>query len=181
MTLFSQQHIEFQKKVHQECPAYGKASLVFAPMVSELINANQVKKLLDYGSGLGEVPQNLEIDHQIDVQLYDPAIEKFSASPASAEMVICLDVLDTVEQDHIDSVLNDLQRLTEKMAFFSINTKAAETGSDEQSLSRDNDRHYYPVEWWLPKLMERFELHYFSRINSGFVVVLRAFTKPSVQ
>jgi len=171
MTLFSQAHIDAQKKIHEECPAYGAASMVFAPMVSELINANNVRTLLDYGAGSGQVPQNLELNHRIDVQLYDPAVPKFEEAPKPAEMVICLDVLDAVEDGCVEDVLDNLKQLTEKMAFFSINTKPSQ---DEEADT--SNRIFHSVEWWLPKLMERFELHYFSRIDTGFVVVLKSLT-----
>lgn len=174
MALFSKKHITGQKKVHEQCPAYGSASLVFAPMVSELINANHIKTLLDYGSGLGQVPSNLELNEKLDVQLYDPAIEQFSEAPKPAEMVICLDVLDVVEPKSVEAVLDHLQMLTRKMAFFSINTRAPEG-------STDDERVYQTLEWWLPKLMQRFELHYLSRINNGFVVVLKALPGTSIQ
>lgn len=174
MTLFSPQHIESQKEVHRQCPAYGVASLVFAPMVSELVNANKVKTLLDYGSGLGHVPGNLELNDTLDVQLYDPAIDQFAEAPKPAEMVICLDVLDVVETQSIDHVLDHLQSLTNKMAFFSINTQPPEG-------FEDTERVYQPVEWWMPKLMSRFELHYFSRIDNGFVVVLKSLGITPVQ
>ncbi len=177
MSLFSAKHIQFQKQVHEECPAYGVASQVFAPMVSELINANQVKTLLDYGSGQGSVPQNLELNHRIDVQLYDPAIEKFEDSPNPAEMVICLDVLDAVEPECIDAILDDIKRLTNKIAFLSINTKVRE----DLQVPDATQRELKQVEWWLPKLMERFELHYFSRIDNGFVVVLKATAEAPLQ
>lgn len=176
MTLYSKAHIEAQKKIHQDCPAYGKASLLFAPMVSELVNGNEVTRLLDYGSGLGEVPRHLELNHKLDVQFYDPAISEFAEAPDPSEMVICLDVLDVVEATAVDSVLDDLKRLTQKMAFFSINTQ--EAGQGEESV---NGRAFKPVEWWLPKLMARFELHYFSRIDNGFVVVLRALPGQRLQ
>ena len=176
MTLYSKSHIEGQKKIHEDCPVYGKASLLFAPMVSELINANEVTNLLDYGSGLGEVPKNLQLNHKVDVQFYDPAIAEFSGPPNPSEMVICLDVLDVVEEASIDSVLDDLKRLTTKMAFFSINTR--EPGQEE---GKEEGRQFKSVEWWLPKIMERFELHYFSRIDTGFVVVLRALAPQQLQ
>ncbi|TNC82535.1 MAG: hypothetical protein C9356_03710 [Oleiphilus sp.] len=176
MTLFTKAHIEGQKKIHLDCPAYGKASLLFAPMVSELVNANEVTGLLDYGAGLGEVPKHLELNHQVNVQLYDPAIPEYESAPAPAEMVICLDVLDVVEAASVPSVLDDLQRLTQKMAFFAINTKEA-----GQQGELAEGREFQSVEWWLPQLMERFELHYFSRIDTGFVVVLRAFSGQSLQ
>jgi len=179
MTLYSEKHLEFQKKVHGDCPSYGNASLIFAPMVSELINANKIQSLLDYGSGLGEVPQNLEVDHKVDVQLYDPAIEKYQEAPKEAEMVICLDVLDAVEPGCQDNVLDDLQRLTNKMAFISINTMLPDSLADQ--VEADSGRNFKPVEWWLPKLMERFELHYFSRISTGFVVVLKSLSSSPKQ
>ena len=179
VTLFSQQHIDFQKQVHDECPAYGNASLVFAPMVSELCNANVIQSLLDYGAGEGQVPQNLELDHDMDVQLYDPAIKRLQDSPKPAEMVVCLDVLDAVETDCIDAVLDDLKSLTTKMAFFAINTMQPE--SMQGTEIDDSGREFQPMEWWLPKLMERFELHYLSRISTGFVVVLKAQNRASVQ
>lgn len=174
MALFSKKHITGQKKVHEQCPAYGSASLVFAPMVSELINANHIKTLLDYGSGVGQVPSNLELNDNLDVQLYDPAIEQFAEAPKPAEMVICLDVLDVVEPKSVEAVLDHLQMLTRKMAFFSINTRAPEANTDDERV-------YQPLEWWLPQLMQRFELHYLSRINNGFVVVLKALPSTSVQ
>lgn len=174
--LYSEKHIESQKQIHEQCPAYGKASLLFAPMVSELVNANGVARLLDYGSGLGEVPRHLELSQKLDVQFYDPAISEFAAAPAPSEMVICLDVLDVVEAESVDSVLDDLKRLTEKMAFFAINTQEPE---QEEAMAKG--REFKPVEWWLPKILERFELHYFSRIDNGFVVVLRALPSQQVQ
>lgn len=178
MTLFSQQHIEQQKQIHEECPAYGAASQVFAPMVSELVNANNIRTLLDYGSGQGTVPQNLELNHKLDVQLYDPAVEKFAEAPKPAEMVICLDVLDAVEPDHVDEVLDDLAALTEKMAFFSINTQSR----DDLAVGGVSEgQAFQPPEWWLPKIMARFELYYFSRIDNGFVVVLNNKKNTQVQ
>jgi len=81
-------------------------------------------------------------------------------------------VLDVIEDDNIDAVLDDLKALTDKMAFLSINTETA-----NQEGEGGDQRSFKPVEWWLPKIMERFELHYFSRIDHGFVVVLKSVSK----
>ena len=179
MSLFSKEHIENQQKIHSEIPAYGQASMVFAPMVSELVNANQVTSLLDYGCGLGQLSNRLELNDNIKANFsnfnYDPALPEFSAKPEPAEMVICLDVLDVVEDECVDSVLDDLVSLTDKIAFFSINTSLPAEADNAKEL--EAEAHFKPVEWWLPKIMERFELHYFSRIDNGFVVVLRALNK----
>jgi hypothetical protein len=172
MTLFSPAHIENQKKIHEDCPAYGHTSLVFAPMVSELVNSNQVNALLDYGSGLGKLGENLELDSELAISLYDPAFPDIASPPEPTEMVVCVDVMDNVEVDSIDAVLDDLQRVTERLGFFAINTETA----DRQELNIEASQSLYPVEWWLPKILDRFELHYFSRINYGFVVVVKAKT-----
>jgi len=170
MTLFSAEHCDLQKQIHKDCPAYGQTSLIFAPMVSELIMTNKVKQLLDYGSGQGLLGKNLEVDYEIDVRLYDPAFPDIAAVPELAEMVVCIDVLDNIETDKVDAVLDDLKRTVNRVGFFAINTET----SDSQELNIENTKCLFPVEWWLPKIMERFELHYMSRINYGFVVVVRA-------
>lgn len=172
MSLFSEAHLEQQKELHQSFPAYGQSSLVFAPMVSELINANSVTSLIDYGCGLGLLRDNLELNGELAVQNYDPALEQHATRPQPAEMLVCLDVLDVIEDDKIDAVLDDLKALTDKMAFLSINTETA-----NQEGEGGDQRSFKPVEWWLPKIMERFELHYFSRIDHGFVVVLKSVSK----
>ena len=128
--------------------------------------------LLDYGSGQGEVGNRLELNHEVSIRNYDPALPAFSEAPEPAEMLICLDVLDVVEDDCVEQVLDDLARLTQKMAFFSINTSAPQADNEAT-----DGRNFKAVEWWLPKIMERFELHYFSRIDYGFVVVLRSAKK----
>ncbi len=170
MNLFSKAHIEHQKKVHQDCPSYGETSLIFAPMVSELIESNNVKDLLDYGAGQGKLASQLQLSELINIQVYDPAFESHKTPPQPAEMVVCLDVLDNVESDKVDLVLDDLCRLTKRIGFFSINTT---TGDDLGDTKQNTSKTIRPVEWWLPKLLERFELHYFSRISLGFVVVVK--------
>lgn len=172
MTLYSPEHIEKQKQLHQELPAYGQTSMVFAPMVSELVNANDIAELLDYGSGQGEVGKRLELNHEVTIRNYDPAISDYCEAPDPAEMLICLDVLDAVEDEYIEPILDDLARLTKKMAFVSVNTSAPPAENEMV-----DGRNFKPVEWWLPRIMERFELHYFSRIDYGFVVVLRSANK----
>ncbi len=171
MGLFTESHLAQQKKIHEESPVYGQSSLVFAPMVSELIDSNEVSELLDYGAGLSELKDNLDTQNPLDVYAYDPAFDEISALPDPCQMVACLDVLDNVEEGCIDDVLDDLKRVILRIGFFSIST--GDNGTNEPFKT------VRPVEWWLPKILERFELHYFSRIQGGFVVVVKAYPKAN--
>ena len=92
-------------------------------------------------------------------QAYDPCVEAYSTPPAPAEMVCCCDVLEHIEEDKIDAVLDHLMQLTEAVGFFSIST-----GPAKKNLSDGRNAHILqrPAEWWLPRLMARFDLQTFQ-------------------
>lgn len=131
-------------------------------MVAELINKMDIKHVLDYGCGsrlsLARALQG-NVDHPFKYQAYDPCVEKFNKAPIPAEMVCCLDVLEHIEEDSIDDVLDHLQSLTEVIGFFSIDTgpalKVMSDGRNAHVLQR-------PPEWWLPRIMARFEMQTFQ-------------------
>ncbi len=145
-----------QQETLHENPNYGVASVEYAPIVSEIVNRLGVTHLLDYGAGKMRLFQNLKADHKLKLQAYDPGIEKLSADPVPAEMVACIDVLEHIEPDLLDNVLDDLVRVTEVVGFFTIHT-----GPAVKVLSDGRNAHLtqQPLEWWLPKLWERFDIH----------------------
>ena len=95
--LISEQHRSEQYKKHITDPDYGGESVEYANHISTVINKTQVEEVLDYGSGKGELAKNLTLDHRVAVHLYDPAIPKISGIPEPRDMVICVDVLQHVE------------------------------------------------------------------------------------
>jgi hypothetical protein len=159
-----------QQRLHASNPNYGVASVEFAPQVSKLINNLGISKVLDYGAGKGRLGQNLEVNHPVTMTLYDPGIPGLDETPAPHEMVCCIDVLEHIEPEHIDAVLDDLQRVVLRLGFFTIHT-----GPAVKVLSDGRNAHLIQEgpEWWLPKLMARFELHAYTRVSQqGFQVIV---------
>jgi hypothetical protein len=164
-----------QEKLHEN-EYYGTASIRYAPLVSQIVNTLGVRHLLDYGCAKCKLFQNLKADHPMKLQAYDPAVPKYSSPPVPAEMVTCIDVLEHIEPDLIDDVLDDLERVTEVVLFATICTgpamKVLEDGRNAHLIQE-------PIEWWLPKLWSRFDLHTVQvEAENHFHVILYA--KPKL-
>lgn len=166
--LISEEYRKDQQKLHEN-PDYGVASVHFAPIVSKVCNQYQVKELLDYGCGKARLMKSIEVDHAMDIQLYDPAIPEWSEPAEPCEMVACLDVLEHIEPDKLDHVLDDLQRVTSRIGFYTISTvpavKVLPDGRNAHLIIEE-------LEWWLPKILERWELHMLQRMPDGFMVLV---------
>lgn len=169
--LISDEYLAQQVELHKN-PDYGVASVHFAPIVSKVCNQYGVEELLDYGAGKGRLAKHLQVDHPMRIQMYDPAIPKWSEAPDPAEMVACLDVLEHIEPHLLENVLDDLKRVTKRIGVFTIATmEALKTLPDGRNAHLTVE----PAGWWLPKLMSRWDLHVFQKTQDGFLVVMTAF------
>ena len=166
--LISEEYRRMQQQLHEN-PKYGAASIVFAPLVAEVIEATGATELLDYGSGKGHLETTLRkhIQRPLTFHHYDPAIPKWSAPPAPCSFVACIDVLEHIEPHLLDNVLDDLKRVASGVGVFTIHTAPA-----EKVLPDGRNAHLIqqPPEWWLPRIMQRFELVTFNRMPKGFWV-----------
>lgn len=159
MALITDEYRKTQEELHAT-GNYGVTGQKYAAMISEVVNKLEITHLLDYGCGSNlSLGKNLKPDHKLKYQAYDPCVERYSTSPVAAEMVCCIDVLEHIEEDKIDEVLDHLMQLTEAMAFISIST-----GPASKVLSDGRNAHILqrPAEWWLPRLMCRFDLQTFE-------------------
>ena len=135
---------------------YGVVSIGYAGLVTEIVNKLQVQHLLDYGCGANtNLLKHIKPDHKLKYQAYDPGVEEFSSAPVPAEMVCCIDVLEHIEPECLEDVLDDLKRVTETVGLFTVCTAPA-----LKTLKDGRNAHLIqqPLEWWLPKFMERFDL-----------------------
>lgn len=173
--LISPEYKQQQEALHEN-PNYGVASVQYAPIVSQIVNTLGVQHLLDYGCGKQRLFQNLKADHAMKLQAYDPGVEKLSAAPIPAEMVTCIDVLEHIEPEYLDNVLDDLARLTEAVAFLTIHT-----GPAVKVLADGRNAHLtqQPIEWWLPKIWERFDLHS-VQVTGEHAFYVVAYAKPKL-
>lgn len=159
MPLISEGYRRQQAALHSE-GNYGAVGEAYAPIVAQAINRLEVTHVLDYGCGSRlSLPKALAekklVQHKFKYQAYDPAVEAYSSPPIPAEFVACIDVLEHIEEDCIDDVLDHLEELTEAVGFFAI-----DTGPAKRLLPDGRNAHILqrPPEWWLPRIMCRFQL-----------------------
>jgi hypothetical protein len=166
--LISDEYRRQQTKLHEN-PDYGTTSKAYAPIISKLIGTYGIGTLLDYGCGKQLLARHLEAPHSVRLQMYDPAIEEYSETPEPCEMVCCIDVLEHIEPNLLDNVLDDLKRVTERIGLFTVCCEEAVKVLDD---GRNAHLTVEPPEWWLPKIMERFDLHMFQKRPDGFMVLV---------
>jgi len=157
-----------QERLHAT-GTYVTASIAYVPMVSQIVERMQVSHLLDYGCGsLTNLAKHLKVKSKLTYQAYDPAVPRFSKPPVPAQMVACIDVLEHIEPAYLTGVLDDLKRLTEGIAFITVHT-----GPAVKVLSDGRNAHLtqQPLEWWLPKLWERFDIQTVQAMDNGFYVI----------
>jgi hypothetical protein len=167
-TLISDEYRRLQEELHRN-PDYGVASVGYAPLVAEILKQVRATELLDYGAGKGRLGQTLRQHIQVPLTIhhYDPAVPEWSAPPAPCGFVACIDVLEHIEPHLLDNVLDDLKRVTVGVGVFTVHTGAA-----VKVLPDGRNAHLIqqPAGWWLPKILERFELVTFNRMPQGFWV-----------
>ncbi len=169
-----------QAKLHADHAEYGMASVYFAPLVAQVVRANKVRQVLDYAAGKGRLAEALQaqLKETVSVVPYDPAIEAWSATPQPTDMVACIDVLEHIEPEHLEAVLDDLKRVTQRIGVLTIST-----GPAKRVLPDGRNAHLIqqPAAWWLPRLMARFELIAFNRMENGFWVIVEPGAAPAAK
>jgi hypothetical protein len=130
-----------------------------------------VTEILDYGAGKGRLGQSLceYVRSPFTVHHYDPAIPEWSAPPAPCKFVACIDVLEHIEPELLDNVLDDLKRVTLAAGIFTVHVEPA-----KKLLPDGRNAHLIqqPSEWWLARILSRFDLVTFNRIPQGFMVTV---------
>jgi hypothetical protein len=162
-----------QKQLH-DTSVYGVASSHYASSIAKMIERYKIDTLLDYGAGsrltlIKTIREKALVQRDFEYIPYEPAIEAYSAPPEPAEMVVCIDVLEHIEPEYLDNVLDDLQRCTKRIGFFTISC-----GPALKILPDGRNAHLIqePPEWWLPKIMQRFRLYTYQREVDGCIVVV---------
>ena len=168
MELISESRLKQQQHIHTSNQNYDNPSDYIANVVSDLINANHFTSVLDYGSGKGWLMKALSVSHNVDYRCYDPAVTQFERQPSPEELSVCTNVLEHVEPEKIDSVLDHLQALTQKLLMLSIShcsTMPIYQGEGSQPLISHSSH------WWLPKIVERFTLDYLIRSPEEILIL----------
>ena len=169
LATISAEYRALQQELHKN-PDYGTASISYAPLVKDLMEAAKIKSLSDYGAGKKNLLLALHKLGKSDFEYlpYDPAFPEYGPA-RPADLVCCIDVLEHIEPDYVAAVLEDLRTITRRLGLYSI-----ATGPAEKVLADGRNAHLIqqPTSWWLPKLCEHFELHQLQRAANGFWVVV---------
>lgn len=123
-------------------------------MVSEIIDKLEISHLLDFGCGDLSLARSLTPERKFKYQAYDPYIEPYTDTPVPAELVTAINALEYSE--NIEETLDELEELVESVLFCVI-----AYGRIKQ-----------PVEWWLPKIWERFNLQTFQILDENEFMVI---------
>lgn len=176
--LISESYREQQEALHNSKKInYGTVGAQYGEVVGEMIDFLEVDTLLDYGSGKNlSLQTTLAPQRKFTYQAYDPGVPDYADDPVPAELVVCIDVLEHIEPDCLDDVLDHLESLTERILFATVHT-----GPAGKILPDGRNAHLIqkPVEWWLPKFTERFELIGLKSRGNGFEVNLSAINYDS--
>lgn len=166
--LFSEAYRELNRQKHA-LGSYGIAGHRWASEVHGVANRIEARSVLDYGCGQGTLAAALrKLNPVYAVHEYDPAIDGKEEKPLRADLVVCNDVLEHIEPECLYAVLDDLRDLARIAVFLVI-----ETGPAMKHLADGRNCHLIQEkpDWWLPKLMARWNLQEFRNGRSGFVAV----------
>lgn len=156
MPLISNSYRELNRRLHAESEVYGAKGQRWATWVYRLIETEKFTTFLDYGCGKGALrTAMLTTPEKHVVAEYDPAVAGKDGEPSPADLVVCADVLEHIEPEHLNSVLRHLASLTKKRLFFSISTREAYKTLDD---GRNAHLIVKPESWWRAKLLEHFQI-----------------------
>lgn len=153
-TLISAAYLAEMEALHAAPRGFGAKGFKWEDMVASLFISYRCASILDYGAGQGSLQAALNARGVAwKVQSYDPAVEKFSADPAPADLVVCADVLEHVEGEKLGAVIDHLANLTRTALFVVVGlTPTAKTLSD----GRQAHISLHPPTWWRAALGRRF-------------------------
>ncbi len=161
-----------QQELHCN-PAYGVASVAFAPLVATICQLNAIREIADYGAGKQRLRPALE-DNGVILEAYHPYDPAFpeAGEPTTAPLVCCIDVLEHVEPACLEAVLQELAGLVSQLAFVTIHT-----GPALKQLADGRNAHLIqaPPSWWLPKIcrvLEVLHLENHDQMGQGFWLLL---------
>ena len=171
MKKISIEYLALQKELHQN-PYYGVASIGIAPEVKDFFEAGKFKSISDYGAGKRNLLYTLtELGlKNFDYYAYDPVFPEYGP-PKTADLVCCIDVLEHIEEEFLETVLDDLKKITIKIGFFTI-----ATGPAKKILADGRNAHLIQksTNWWLEKMCEKFEVEHLQKHPGGFLIIVKS-------
>lgn len=151
--LITDEYMNVLRQTRQESKKqWGNTGRQYAREILPLLQKETYTDVLDYGAGHGTLAAALK---DYNVTQYDPGFPEKMNNNKPCSFVTCVDVLEHIEPDLIESVLDDLQRCMLDKGYFVISCRAA-----AKILSDGRNAHLIveDKEWWKEKLNKRFNI-----------------------
>lgn len=161
--LMSEEYLEVQRRMHAEKPNYAGSSGKYAKFVLAMAGQIEAETILDYGCGRGQLRSTLEGGGYKTFE-YDPSVAGKEAPPARCDMVACMDVLEHVEPQCLDSVLAHIKSLAKKGVYLLVATREA-----NKHLPDGRNAHLIveSPDWWLEKLLRYWRVIFAENCADG--------------
>ena len=164
MTTITPEYRDLNRKLHEDNAHYGSGDQTakWYPFIGQFAQLLKAASILDYGAGKGKMAQALAGHIVVP---YDPAVPGIDDAPEPHDLVACLDVLEHIEPDCLDEVLDDIARCAVKAVFLTVAMVPA-----RKVLADGRNAHLIqkPPEWWIPKLMARWDMKNFAHGGHEF-------------
>ena len=173
--MITEEYREQNRQLHEN-PANGISGAKWAGLVKATYDEHGCTSALDYGCGKQTLGQALP--HMM-IRGYDPCIEGLDEMPVPADLVICGDVMEHVEEGHVDAVLDHLQELAKKVVILVISTRLA-----KKTLPDGRNAHItiHDGNWWLYRMMKRWDISvYYVDGGKEIVCLARPVVREVVQ
>jgi SAM-dependent methyltransferase len=126
---YSEAWLERHRRTHATHAVFGTHRHPYLrdtlPRLAAAAGGPERPSLLDYGCGKGAFLREIAAYGLFGfVRGYDPAVDTFKARPAQLyDIVICLDVLDQIENEFIEPVISDVAQFARRFALFDVITR----------------------------------------------------------
>ena len=163
LSMFATSEYQQQQQELHATGQYGITGQKYGEMVSQIVDKLEVDTLLDYGCGSNlSLLETFKPSRGVTYQGYDIGVPEYADGPVPAEMVTCIDVIEHIEPEFLEDVLDHLEELTQKVLFMSVHM-----GPASKTLSDGRNAHLIqqPPDWWLPKILQRFDLQTFQLVS----------------
>lgn len=165
--LISDGYLAQNKALHQSEDSYGRSGWRWADTVLRLREETKSNSVLDYGCGKGVLGDAL--GHPNWLREYDPAITGKDIAPLTvSDLVVCTDVLEHVEPEHLDGVLDHIHSLSRVAVMLVISTVPAVKTLDD---GRNAHINLHDAKWWREKLAEKFVIKTWNE-HAGEIVAI---------
>lgn len=162
--MYSPEYKALQEQFHKDRPDYGVSGRRYADQILGIAQQMKTRDILDYGAGKATLQKSIPYP----IQNYDPFIDEYSKRPVPADLVVCTDVMEHIESEHLHAVLLDIQSLAKQAVFFQI-----ATGPAKKFLPDGRNAHLIQENgnWWLLRLLSHFDIRQFQDLGGGIIAI----------